>query len=146
MYGKRIDTGDRAIIFKRINVNIPSYIFVRGWRAFVNYIGQLRTCRVYGCTGHLAKACPRLKKESEPANDQPVSSEPEDMESEPIRTPEPTRTFEEPTSIPTLQETLKEFFGQDLNVESSPPPQVSDEDDLVREGLSRTDFFDRVTD
>ena len=45
------------------------------------------------------------------------------MESEPIRTPEPTRTFEEPTSIPTLQKTLKEFFGQDLNVESSPPLQ-----------------------
>ena len=60
------------------------------------------------------------------------------MESEPIRTPEPIRTFEEPTSMPTLQETLKEFFGQDLNVESSPPLQVSDEDD--REGLPEQTF------
>ena len=108
-YDKRIDTGARAIIFKRINVNVPSYIFVRGWHAFVNYIGQLRTCRICGCTGHLAKDCPRLKIKSEPANNQPVSSEPEDTESEPIRTPEPTRTFEieEPTSTRLYRKHLK---------------------------------------
>ena len=76
MYGRRIDTGDRVIIFTRINVNIPSYVFVRGWRGFVNYSGQLRTCRICGCTGHLAKDCPRSKKESEPDSNQPVSSEP----------------------------------------------------------------------
>ena len=40
MYGTRIDTGDRVIIFKRIIVNIPSYVFVRGWRGFVNYSGS----------------------------------------------------------------------------------------------------------
>ena len=55
MLGRWIDTGDRVIVFKRINVNMASYVFVRGWCSFVMYTGQLKTCRVCECTGHVAK-------------------------------------------------------------------------------------------
>ena len=54
--GRRIDTGDRVLIFKQVRHHIPSYVFVRGWRAFVKYAGQ--TCRICGLTGHFVKDCP----------------------------------------------------------------------------------------
>ena len=31
--GRRIDTGDRVLIFKQVRHHIPSYVFDRGWRA-----------------------------------------------------------------------------------------------------------------
>ena len=52
--GPKIDIGDRVIIFTRIATNIPSYIYVRGWCAFVNYRGQ---CGI----NHLAKECPKAR-------------------------------------------------------------------------------------
>ena len=93
-------------------------------------------------TGHLAKDCPRLKKESEPDSNQPDSFEPEDMESESVRTPEPTQTSDKPTSIPTLQETLgmEVSEGENLNDKSSPPAQGSDENELARERLPEQTF------
>ena len=47
--GHRVDTGDRILIFRSIQKDIPSYVFVRGWRGFVKYDGQPQTCRV--CEG-----------------------------------------------------------------------------------------------
>ena len=62
--GRRIDTGDRVPIFKQVRHHIPSYVFVRGWRAFVKYAGQPQTCRICGLTGHFAKDCPKSQKEA----------------------------------------------------------------------------------
>ena len=62
--GRRIDTGDRVLVFKRLARNIPSYVFVRGWRAFVKYAGQPITSRICGLTGHFAKDCPKSNKKS----------------------------------------------------------------------------------
>ena len=65
MHGKRIDTCDRIIIFNTMEKHIPSYVYVRGWRAFVRYHGQPQTYRVCGLTGHFAMDCPRVKKTTE---------------------------------------------------------------------------------
>ena len=74
MYGRRIDTGDRVLIFRKINRHIPSYIFVRGWRTFVKYNGQPQTCRVCASTTHFAKDCPVNKKDKrESENKEPES-------------------------------------------------------------------------
>ena len=62
--GRRIDTGDRVLIFKQVRHHIPSYIFVRGCRAYVNYAGQPQTCRICGLTGHFAKDCHKSQKEA----------------------------------------------------------------------------------
>ena len=75
MYGRCIDTGDRVLIFREINRHIPSYIFVRGWRAFVKYNGQPQTCRVCGSTTYFAKDCPVNKKDKrESENKEPEPS------------------------------------------------------------------------
>ena len=44
LYNRRIDIGDRIVIFKRIARHIPSYVFIRGWTAFVKYAGEPLTC------------------------------------------------------------------------------------------------------
>ena len=62
--GCRIDTGDRVLVFKRLARHIPSYVFVRGWRAFVKHTGQPLTCRICRLTGHFAKYCPKSNKKS----------------------------------------------------------------------------------
>ena len=62
IHGRHIDTGDRVLIFKKLDRHIPSYVYVRGWRAFVRYNGQPSTCRICGVTGHFAKVCPLNNK------------------------------------------------------------------------------------
>ena len=57
---RKIDSGERIITFTftSITVNIPSYVHVSGWKAFVKYKGQEQTCRRCSQTGHMAKDCP----------------------------------------------------------------------------------------
>ena len=62
MYGRKIDTGDRVVTFSSINDAVPSYVHVRGWRAFVKYRGQVSTCKICGDSGHLAKNCPKTER------------------------------------------------------------------------------------
>ena len=64
--GRKIDTGDRVINFTRIAINIPWYVYVRSWRAFVNYRGQQKNCRVCGGADHLAKECPKARGQQNP--------------------------------------------------------------------------------
>ena len=45
LFGKKFDTGDRVVIFKKIHKDIPSYVTIRGWKAFIMYRGQPKTCR-----------------------------------------------------------------------------------------------------
>ena len=71
LYGRRIDTGERVVFFKRIARHIPSYMFVRGWRAFVRYNGKPFTCRICNLSGHFAKDCPTMRKPENKPGDKP---------------------------------------------------------------------------
>ena len=51
--GRKVDTGNRVIIFAKIMTNIPSYVYVRDWHGFVNYRGPMKTCRLCGDIEHL---------------------------------------------------------------------------------------------
>ena len=62
MFGKRIDTGNRVVIFKKLHKDILFYLLVRGWKAFIMYAGQPKTCRICEKTGHFAKDCPSKSK------------------------------------------------------------------------------------
>ena len=64
LHGRKIDTGDRVLVFKELRKEIPSYVHVRIWNAIVRYNGQLQTCRVCSLAGHFAKDCPRNNKKS----------------------------------------------------------------------------------
>ena len=61
-HGLRMNTGQRTITFFRIIKNILSYVMVRGWKAYVYYSCQQKTCRNCGETNHLAKGCPRNRR------------------------------------------------------------------------------------
>ena len=74
MYGRGIDTGDRVLIFKKIDKHVPSYVFGRSWKAFIEYAGQPQTCRICGLTGHIAKDCARNKGPS-PEGNKPESED-----------------------------------------------------------------------
>ena len=76
-HGLRMNTGQRTITFSRIIKNIPSYITVRGWKAYVYYSGQQKMCRNCGETNHLAKDCPRNRRpEDTPMDQQSAAEEP----------------------------------------------------------------------
>ena len=62
--GRKIDTGDSVVCFTKIARNIPSYVFVKGWQAFVRYRDQIQTCRNCGDIDHFAKDCPRAKRQN----------------------------------------------------------------------------------
>ena len=77
---RKIDTGKRIITFTSIAVNIPSYVHVCGWKAFVKYRSQEQTCRRCSQTGHMAKDCPLNRRndnstQAENSQDQPGSSQ-----------------------------------------------------------------------
>ena len=65
MFGKKLDTGDRVVLFKEIHKDIPSYVPVRGWKAYIMYTGQPKTCRSCGKVGHFAKNCSSKRKPDE---------------------------------------------------------------------------------
>ena len=78
LYNRRLDTGYRIVIFKRIARHIPSYVFIRGWRAFVKYAAQPLTCRVCGLTGHFAEDCSATKSSKNKLEDVPGDKTSED--------------------------------------------------------------------
>ena len=69
MFGKKLDTGDRVVIFKKIYKDIPSYVTARGWKAFIMYRGQPRTCRSCGKVGHFAKDRSSKRKTDEKSSE-----------------------------------------------------------------------------
>ena len=54
-HGMKIPNGEWCIHFYELPKHIPSYVMVRGWRAYVSYRGQHRTCRICDETGHIAR-------------------------------------------------------------------------------------------
>ena len=95
--GRKIDTGDRVIIFTRIAINIPSYVYVRGWHAFVNYRGQQKTCRVCGSTEKSVQKLEVNKTRSNPKQPEAQpQGEPQDQSSSP---PSQSNTESKPSQI-----------------------------------------------
>ena len=78
LYNRKIDTGYRIVIFKRIARHILSHVLIRGWRAFVKHAGQPLTCQVCGLTGHFAKDCPATKSSKNKLEDVPGDTMSED--------------------------------------------------------------------
>ena len=124
---RRIDTGDRVLIFKQVRHHIPSHVFVRGWRAYVKYAGQPQTCRICGLTGHFAKDCPKSQKEAGAKKAQPESPEskskrksPESMDT-PMKTQSSTsqvtqvEIMDTPCSKEPVQEHLEELHVTEPN-------------------------------
>ena len=70
-HGRKVYTGDWCIFFDVFLKPIPSYVIVRGWKVYVNYHGQSRTCRICDGPGHIAKDC--LTKNRDDDQDQPVN-------------------------------------------------------------------------
>ena len=67
IHGRKIDSGDRVIIFKELKKEMPSFVYVRGWRVYGKYNGQPQTYTVCGLTGHFTKDCPASRKITESA-------------------------------------------------------------------------------
>ena len=141
-HGCRLDTGDRCIIFEKITKPIESYVLVRGWRAYVKYRGQIRTCRNCGLTGHLFANCPSRKSQQQnrsiPEESKVTPESPVNMDDDYV--PEPDPTPEEINSISKVQEMDPETSQSEDNVSEdsldgedtfsirSPPGLVSTQD------------------
>ena len=96
--GRKIETRDRVGCFTKIARNIRSYVFVKGWQAFVRYRGQIQTCRICGDIDHHAKDCPRAKRQNKPS--QPSNPD-TPMETQEIpKPPEPVISQEEIMNTP----------------------------------------------
>ena len=81
-HGRRLLNGQWCLHFNRITDHIPSYVTVRGWKAYVSYRGQPKTCRICDGRGHIARDCPlhkdneeQEKTENMDAQDQPPQKE-----------------------------------------------------------------------
>ena len=57
--GYKLPTGDWSVSFERLHVDIPSYVLIRGWSAYIKYEGQPQTCRNCNQTGHIFANCPQ---------------------------------------------------------------------------------------
>ena len=68
------DTSDRVLTFRKLVMDIPSYVKIRGYWAYIKYNGQPATCRICHQTGHLAAECPqnpkRKRKEQDKKNEE----------------------------------------------------------------------------
>ena len=123
--GRKIDTGDRVIIFTRIAINIPSYVYVRGWRAFINYRGQQKTCRVCSGTDHLAKECPKARGQQNPKQPEAQpQGEPQDQSSS---SPSHSNTQSKPSQISQEEimdtQNTNDSVQENLNI-TEPDPKL----------------------
>ena len=86
----------------RLAKQIPSYMMVRGWKAYVSYHGQPKTCRICDGRGHIARDCPLHKdnKEQEQPENMDVHDQPsqnEESPEKPSETAPADRVFEKAT-------------------------------------------------
>ena len=108
-HGYKLYTGDWSIAFEKLDKEIPSYLIVRGWLAYVSYEGQKKTCRSCGESGHFFANCPKRKgqdtkpEETSKNDNGTCNPEPENMDTHKMAPPnEPDSTEEEVKSTPTV--------------------------------------------
>ena len=125
LFQKRFDTGDRFVIFKALAKDIPSYVRIRGWNAYVKYEGQPKTCRVCGQLDHLAKDCPNNLRKRPQQNQYKDDEMPYE--------PEPDLTEEEITSTPSMQEEEPHVFSNVSLQKEQEDPHVFSNASLQKE-------------
>ena len=109
-HGFHLYTGDWAVTFDELDKEIPSYVMVRGWLAYVKYDGQTQTCCQCSQSGHVFVNCPQRKQEETRPEETPRNendkrtAEPEDMDTHEPPPNEPDLTEEEMNSTSTMQE------------------------------------------
>ena len=115
--GYKLYTGDWSIAFEKLDKEIPSYLIVRGWLAYVSYEGQKKTCRSCGESDHFFANCPKRKgqdtkpEETSKNDNGNRNPEPENMDTHEMPPPnELDPTEEEVKSTPTVQEEDPEFY------------------------------------
>ena len=132
-YGIRFDTGDRVVVFKKIHVDIPSYVTIRGWKTFIRYRGQPKTCRSCGKVGHFAKDCPFKRKPDERSHqDYPEKKRKTDEKS--IRDQDISVNMEitESSVISTHEDPVKDLLDNLTVVDPDPAHPVHPVQDIGR--------------
>ena len=125
MFGKSFGTGDRVVIFKKIHKDIPSYVPIRGWKAFIMYTGQPKTCRSCRNVGHFAKDCSSKRKPDE------TSSEDQNISDKKRKSDEKSAGDQDipvnmdvvqpsGTVVPTKEQLIKELMDPLAEVEPDP--------------------------
>ena len=116
--GYKLPTGDWSVSFEKLETDIPSYVMIRGWLAYIKYEGQPQTCRKCGQSGHVFTSCPQRRQKEARHEDTPKNksderpAEPEDMDMhEPPPPNEPDLTQEEMNSTPSMQEEFSDLYN-----------------------------------
>ena len=134
--GYKLPTGDWSVSFERLNVDIPSYILIRGWSAYIKYEGQPQTCRNCNQTGHIFANCPQRQNDAPKSEETPQDNKPENMETNEMPDPkEPNPTEKETRSTPSMQEENPDEYKP-----TSDDPSCSNACQEILENLERNEL------
>ena len=150
MFGRKLDTGDRVVIFKKIHKDIPSYVPVRDWKAYMMYTGQPKTCRSCGNVDHFAKDCSSKRKPDETfSEDQNIfdkkrKSDKKSAEDQDIPV---NMDIVEPsgTVVPTEEQLIKELMVSLTEVEPDPVELVQDKLNEIQSVTDRSEVTTSVS-